>query len=44
VIWFAPFQGVGDDDGLIVRYARPTNPLPPPAEGPSDEELHVKAL
>jgi hypothetical protein len=44
VIWFAPFQGVGDDDDLIVRFARPTNPVPPEQSLPSDEELCVKAL
>ncbi len=45
MIWFAPFQGVGDDDGLVVRYTSPTNAVPLPAEGSrSTEEIHVKAL
>lgn len=44
MIWFAPFQGVGDDDDLIVRFTRPSNPVPPEQPLPSDEEHHVKAL
>ncbi len=44
MIWFAPFQGVGDDDDLIVRFTRPTNPAPPAESLPSDEEHRVKAL
>jgi hypothetical protein len=44
VIWFAPFQGVGDDDDLIVRFTRPLNPAPPEQSSPPDEEYRVKAL
>ncbi len=44
MIWFAPFQGLGDDDDLIVRFTRPTNPVPPAESLPADEEPHVKAL
>jgi len=32
VIWFAPFQGVGDDDELIVQVKRPIEAPAPPAE------------
>jgi hypothetical protein len=44
VIWFAPFQGLGDDDDLIVRFTRPLNPVAPAEPLSADEEHHVKAL
>ena len=44
MIWFAPFQGVGDDADLIVSFTRPTNPVPPAEPLPADEEQRVKAL
>jgi hypothetical protein len=33
VIWFAPFQGLGDDD-LVVRGPRPKGPPRPRDEPP----------
>ena len=44
MIWFAPFQGVGDDDDLIVRFSRPINPQPPAEQPAPAEEHHMKAL
>jgi hypothetical protein len=38
VIWFAPFQGVGDDDELIVRVKRPANAPQPLEPEPLGEE------
>ena len=44
MIWFAPFQGLADDDDLIVRFTRPTNPAPPAEPLEPAQERAMKAL